>query len=96
MGEVIQEERWESLCRRDTEDISYVSLEVPCCKKHSTLIWKSARLEGKALSAVSGKRSSAVSQQKIVRIKPVQTEVILTAEVDKVAMGTNVFAGSKA
>ena len=31
-----------------------------------------------------------------MRIKPVQTEVILTAEVDKVAMGTNVFAGSKA
>ena len=52
--------------RSYTEDISYVSLEVPCCKKHSTLIWKSARLEGKALSAVPGKRSSAVSQQKSV------------------------------
>ena len=101
--------RWERLYRRDGRVYVEEIQKIFHMYHLRSRVAKSTRPLSGSLPALKGRHSVPCLERELqqflskrvqyldrVRIKPVQTEVILTAEVDKVAMGTNVFAGSKA
>ena len=94
--------RWERLYRRDGRVYVEEIQKIFHMYHLRSRVAKSTRPLSGSLPALKGRHSVPCLERDLqqflfcVRIKPVQTEVILTAEVDKVAMGTNVFAGSKA